>query len=310
MNIESNEDALDKLYDARIGIVNNVYIGSKNNPADLRIYCDITLFPSGEFTEVPLWGGTMDYLTKFPHGLFNLPRQKQMILILFVKANHENPVAAIPLPYNYDNDDQYKQLFYNIVESVDDLGIYHYSGTRQIMRANGSIETQKRIEETPNNFVNHTLRLEIKYEGSLRKKVITDVDNNLVITITGEDVTIVDKKNQQFIMHSKDSEEYVELIDKAGQTVKMDSTPGTENIKLTAKNGDYITIKNGEVDVNGSNKSFVTYTELNTALSTFLALLNAHTHTGVTTGSGTSGSPATPMTLDISASQSQKAKTG
>jgi phage gp45-like len=64
------------------------------------------------------------------------------------------------------------------------------------------------------------------------------------------------------------------------------------------------------IELNGNSKRFVTYSELNTALQLLITALNTHVHTGVTTGPGSSGSPATPLTLDISASETTTIKTG
>lgn len=64
----------------------------------------------------------------------------------------------------------------------------------------------------------------------------------------------------------------------------------------------------GNVELNGGGKRLVTHAELDTALQTFMLALNAHIHTGVTTGPGSSGPPA-PMTLDISSSKTETIRT-
>lgn len=65
----------------------------------------------------------------------------------------------------------------------------------------------------------------------------------------------------------------------------------------------------GNIELNGNNKSFVTYTELDSALTGLKNQLNAHVHTSAAPGSPTSV-PTVPMTLDISASKTQTIKTG
>lgn len=60
-----------------------------------------------------------------------------------------------------------------------------------------------------------------------------------------------------------------------------------------------------KIELNGNEKHFVTWEDLNTALSTFLGLLNSHTHTG-----GGSGSPSSPMTFDISSAKTTTIVTG
>lgn len=66
----------------------------------------------------------------------------------------------------------------------------------------------------------------------------------------------------------------------------------------------------GVINLNGDSKSFVTHAELNTALQTFITALNLHVHSGVTTGGSSSGPPLSSMSLDISASETEKVKTG
>ena len=64
-----------------------------------------------------------------------------------------------------------------------------------------------------------------------------------------------------------------------------------------------------KIELNGSSKQFVTWAELNAALSQFTGLLNAHIHTCAAPGSPTS--PAlTQMTIDISAAKTETVVTG
>jgi hypothetical protein len=64
----------------------------------------------------------------------------------------------------------------------------------------------------------------------------------------------------------------------------------------------------GNISLNGSTKKFVTHTELDAALQTFITALNLHTHP--TAATGLPSPPTVPMSLDISASQTQTIKTG
>lgn len=61
----------------------------------------------------------------------------------------------------------------------------------------------------------------------------------------------------------------------------------------------------GKIELNGNAKHFVTWEDLNTALTAFLALLNAHTHSA--SGSGT---PTTPMTFNITNAKTKTIVTG
>lgn len=65
----------------------------------------------------------------------------------------------------------------------------------------------------------------------------------------------------------------------------------------------------GTVEVNGSSKRFVTWDELNTALTTMAATLTAHVHPE--TGASTGPSPSlVGLTVDISAAKTTTVKTG
>lgn len=64
---------------------------------------------------------------------------------------------------------------------------------------------------------------------------------------------------------------------------------------------------NGNILLNGSSKRFVTHAELNTALQDFIIALNLHTHP--TAPSGPVSPPSTPMSIDISAAETQTVRT-
>lgn len=86
------------------------------------------------------------------------------------------------------------------------------------------------------------------------------------------------------------------------------------DLKITGK-GNVIIDGTTNIELNGNSKKFVTYTELNAALQTFITALNTHIHTttatiGATTKVGVISPPVTPMNLDISASETQTVKTG
>lgn len=80
-------------------------------------------------------------------------------------------------------------------------------------------------------------------------------------------------------------------------TVKVDAE---KNIELNAD-------KN--IELNGNTKSFVTYAELNQALTKFTTLLNTHVHECAAPGSP-SLTPTPQMTIDISAAETKTIKTG
>ncbi len=108
-------------------------------------------------------------------------------------------------------------------------------------------------------------------------------NNNWETTNTGMKLT--DKNNN--ILETKNTG--IEATDCNGNTLKTNAT--------------------GFIDINGNTKKFVTYTELNNAIALFLIAIMAHVHTSAAPGAPTS-TPTAPITFDISASESQKARTG
>jgi hypothetical protein len=96
----------------------------------------------------------------------------------------------------------------------------------------------------------------------------------------------------------------------------------TGKITVNGNNLDIITTANTLIDatgnteingalinLNGNAKPFVTHAELDTALQTFITLLNAHIHTAPT-GGGPTTPPTVPMSVNISAAQTTTVKTG
>lgn len=100
------------------------------------------------------------------------------------------------------------------------------------------------------------------------------------------------------------------------------AVPGLWSFKNVPESTSTIEItEDGDINLNGDSKSFVTYGELNTALASFKSSIDAaiagaitgHTHAGVypggsTTAPGVGSAPAT--NIDISSSETQTIKTG
>ncbi|MDR1507125.1 MAG: hypothetical protein LBI67_08495 [Treponema sp.] len=85
-------------------------------------------------------------------------------------------------------------------------------------------------------------------------------------------------------------------------------------VTVKTKAGKFFIGEDGNVEINGDSKSFVTFEDLETALNTFLTSLNAHTHTVSTSGgpaaqTGTAAPMAPPLTLNISAAKTAQVKT-
>lgn len=64
-----------------------------------------------------------------------------------------------------------------------------------------------------------------------------------------------------------------------------------------------------KIELNGSSKQFVTWTELNTALQSLVTTLNTHTHVATMIGSPTA-QPVPTMTIDISSAKTTTVVTG
>ena len=65
----------------------------------------------------------------------------------------------------------------------------------------------------------------------------------------------------------------------------------------------------GNIELNGNAESLVLFSALSSVLSSFKTALDAHVHTGVTTGPGSSGPPPGPIgSLDISSAEAAKVK--
>lgn len=85
-------------------------------------------------------------------------------------------------------------------------------------------------------------------------------------------------------------------------------TKGKADVKADGN----VTVDANQINLNGNETSFVTYTELNNALTAtttgLLDQLNNHVHQVVTEGSPT-GTPTIPLTLDISTAEAKTVKT-
>ena len=87
-----------------------------------------------------------------------------------------------------------------------------------------------------------------------------------------------------------------ESDDNVKTTVNIDANG---NISVTTEGDANVSANNIVLNGGEQNSHLVRYEELEEAVNTFMTALNTHTHTGVETGSGTSGAPTT-MQFDIS----------
>lgn len=85
--------------------------------------------------------------------------------------------------------------------------------------------------------------------------------------------------------------------------------PGLFSFRSIPDSAAKIEIDNlGNISLNGDSKKFVTHTELNTALQTFMTALNLHIHTVASFEPSTP--PTVSMSLDISSASTTTIKTG
>lgn len=98
------------------------------------------------------------------------------------------------------------------------------------------------------------------------------------------------------------------------KALPLSAFSGSAKIRIEADNGTLKVDTNKNIELNGKDKQFVTWAELNDALSEFTEALNKHTHavTGVQSGTSTATSapPTNPMTIDISEAKTTKVFTG
>jgi hypothetical protein len=81
--------------------------------------------------------------------------------------------------------------------------------------------------------------------------------------------------------------------------LEIKTNDGAGSIKITPS---------GDIYLNGSADSTIAYTDMKAAFDQLVTEFNTHTHSGVTTGSGTSGVPSTPSTADMSAAEVSNVK--
>ena len=93
------------------------------------------------------------------------------------------------------------------------------------------------------------------------------------------------------------------IIGALNYQVPLPADPGETKLYSTdadgAEQATAILKPDGTMEVNGNADFAVAFNDLKTAFDQFKSDYNAHVHTGVTTGGGSSGPPAAPTTADI-----------
>jgi len=176
--VEDNEFRGEKIYEMFLGRVMRVYQQVGEDTNNKRLVCDVELDKGGVLNDVPFYGGGVDSDTEFPHGIFIPPRKDQLVCVGFVRGHYANPVCCFPLPHpSWKLNNSQKEIYNEILSSVDDAGVFHFSGTRLILKNDGKIEIGKMDGTTYR-------RLEIDFSSS---KITIDTPNNESIEL-GENI--------------------------------------------------------------------------------------------------------------------------
>jgi hypothetical protein len=110
------------------------------------------------------------------------------------------------------------------------------------------------------------------------------------------------KLNGDILIDAKNGKVTIELLNDGKININAD---GAIDINSDGK----ITLDGTGIELNGSSKKLVTYTELNTAITNFLNALSSHVHTCAAPGSPSS-TPTSAITFNISAAETTTLKTG
>jgi hypothetical protein len=199
---------------------------------------------------------------------------------------------------------------YGFVESVNGDGTINVAHAKFLMA-----ETGAQLEATRTKNIEvltfSTKEISFKYKIAQGDKVLLLGLKNKVEKV--EDVTIATKQTIP-LHYNRDTLKAIPFgIFDENAKVQIDTTEDF-NIKTSAN---VIINSDKNIELNGNNKSFVTYAELNQALQTVWTAIQSHTHQVATTGTAVaqSGTAApstslTSQTLDISASETKTIKTG
>ena len=170
--------------------------------------------------------------------------------------------------------------------------------------------------------VTHAKQLKTLDGKSLKATVTPNVE---VLTIAGSGFSInfdYKKGDKVLLLGLKDYIPKVEEVTSATETTAylhysretLKAIPlcifsDKAKVKVQVENGTMKVDTQNKIELNGNTKQFVTWAELNQALQGLITALNSHTHSNGNEGSPT-GTPITPMTLDISASKTATVVTG
>ena len=100
---------------------------------------------------------------------------------------------------------------------------------------------------------------------------------------------------------------WIGRVPEQGETVKAYTGPGVHVLFQDKTTGDAVLYNesDGTVQIIGNGDNLVTYSALATVFSNLATWLNAHVHTGVTTGPGSSGPPGASVSIDPSGAKAK-----
>jgi hypothetical protein len=172
--------------------------GHSRRTQDKRLYINIKLDNGVRYNNVPFYGPGVDLETEMPHGSFFPPVKNQKVGVFFVQGHPENPYGAFPIPYPV-NPGKDAEKYYNILEDIEDGGVFHKSGSRSIHKKNGDIITTTGEVQS----------------GALKKKTV------VTQKATGEIINEVYDGNNQLVSKTRQSSDGdVEIENYDGGTKK------------------------------------------------------------------------------------------
>lgn len=187
-----------KVVSLRIAQVTKVYKGNPDIDGDKRLYCDIILGNGVPHELVPFSAGTVDVgheeddkTTKGTgrlHGIFIPPVKGQMIGVQFIEGHFENPICTFSIPFPWlqsKHNEEFNKKIDELLEDIDDAGMFHKSGSYTIYKKNGDIisvtgdvlngDLTKRTEVT--QFNDGKIRSEV-FDSSESSKGFSEINDS------------------------------------------------------------------------------------------------------------------------------------
>ena len=180
----------------------------------------------------------------------------------------------------------------------------------------------KKVNSDDTVDVTHAKQLKTLDGKSLPATVTTNVE---VLTLAGGGFSFkfdYKKGDKVLLLGLKDYIEKVEDVTSATETTAyihysretIKALPlcvfnSDAKVKVEVEDGTLKVTTEEKIELNGNDKQFVTWQELDNALQGLVSALNSHTHSNGNQGSPTGG-PITPLSLDISDAKTESVVTG